>query len=68
MHGCNFGSLYGDDGEMQCSKCRLDFKRDSEDRIIEVITERQKASSKDAPLIQTRKKKRGERKVNTRNS
>jgi hypothetical protein len=26
-HGCNFNDLYGDDGEMQCSKCRIDFKR-----------------------------------------
>ena len=26
-------SLYGDDGEMQCSKCRLDFKRDSVEAI-----------------------------------
>ncbi len=26
-HGCGFVSLYGDDGEMQCSECILDFKR-----------------------------------------
>jgi len=26
-HGCK--QLYGDDGEMQCSSCSLDFKRDS---------------------------------------
>ena len=32
-HGHSIGELYGDDGEMQCSKCRLDFKRDSIDRI-----------------------------------
>ena len=24
-HGCN--GLYGDDGEMQCAKCMLDFRR-----------------------------------------
>jgi hypothetical protein len=30
-HGCT--SLYGDDGEMQCSKCRIDFLRDSADLI-----------------------------------
>jgi len=26
-HGCDFKYLYGDDGEMQCSKCQIDFKR-----------------------------------------
>lgn len=26
--------LYGDDGEMQCGQCLLDFKRDSFDRIV----------------------------------
>ena len=29
--------LYGDDGEMQCGKCGLDFKRDSVERINEVF-------------------------------
>ena len=32
-HGCSIPALYGDDGEMQCSKCAIDFKRDSEDVI-----------------------------------
>ena len=32
-HGCNLPALYGDDGEMQCHSCQIDFKRDS----IEVI-------------------------------
>ena len=32
-HGCNFTALYGDDGEMQCQKCMLDFKRDSAQKI-----------------------------------
>jgi len=27
-HGCNGASLYGDDGEMQCNTCMIDFKRD----------------------------------------
>lgn len=31
-HGCSLG-LYGDDGEMQCNKCLIDFKRDSVERI-----------------------------------
>jgi hypothetical protein len=26
-HGCPFAALYGDDGEMQCSSCMVDFKR-----------------------------------------
>ena len=29
--------LYGDDGEMQCSECPLDFKRDPVERISTVI-------------------------------
>ena len=28
-HGCPIPALYGDDGEMQCSKCKIDFKLDS---------------------------------------
>ena len=39
-HGCPFPALYGDDGEMQCSKCGIDFKRASaeyiERRFIEI--------------------------------
>jgi len=31
--------LYGDDGEMQCHKCLLDFKRDSVQRIEESFDE-----------------------------
>ncbi len=30
-HGCN--NLYGDDGEMQCANCRIDFLRDSVETI-----------------------------------
>lgn len=26
-HGCDTISLYGDDGELQCGKCMIDFKR-----------------------------------------
>jgi len=26
-HGCPSAALYGDDGEMQCSVCLIDFKR-----------------------------------------
>ena len=32
-HGCHGACLYGDDGELQCNSCRLDFKRDSASSI-----------------------------------
>lgn len=32
-HGCPFPALYGDDGEMQCNVCMLDFKRNSAQTI-----------------------------------
>jgi hypothetical protein len=28
-HGCSVDLLYGDDGELQCSTCGIDFKRNS---------------------------------------
>jgi hypothetical protein len=28
-HGCGIAALYGDDGEMQCNACLIDFKRTS---------------------------------------
>lgn len=28
-HGCQKHRLYGDDGEMQCLQCGLDFKRET---------------------------------------
>jgi len=34
-HGCN--SLYGDDGEMQCGTCLIDFKRDPAEQIESVF-------------------------------
>jgi len=34
-HGCE--GLYGDDGEMQCGKCRIDFKRDDIDKIYGIF-------------------------------
>lgn len=37
-HGCPLSALYGDDGEMQCHKCMIDFKRtpakDIEGRLL----------------------------------
>ncbi len=35
-------ALYGDDGEMQCSECMLDFKRDSSEDIKKVFDEQAK--------------------------
>jgi hypothetical protein len=32
-HGCPRHALYGDDGEMQCARCGIDFKRRSVDEI-----------------------------------
>lgn len=32
-HGCPVNALYGDDGEMQCGICLVDFKRDSVEDI-----------------------------------
>jgi len=39
-HGCEHAALYGDDGEMQCNSCMIDFKRDSEDVIENKIIAR----------------------------
>jgi hypothetical protein len=33
-HGCDYYALYGDDGEMQCCKCGIDFKRDPAETIL----------------------------------
>lgn len=32
-HGCELVTLYGDDGEMQCGTCSIDFKRMSVENI-----------------------------------
>lgn len=32
-HGCSGPALYGDDGEMQCNNCLIDFKRFTVDDI-----------------------------------
>ena len=38
-HGCPFHALYGDDGEMQCHNCGIDFKRTSAETIEERFVE-----------------------------
>jgi hypothetical protein len=42
-HGCPISSLYGDDGEMQCSGCGIDFKRMSADGILWAFSNKGKA-------------------------
>ena len=43
-HGCPLAALYGDDGEMQCGNCLVDFKRWSPDRITSMWrTKRERA-------------------------
>jgi hypothetical protein len=37
-HG-HFQELYGDDGERQCSRCVIDFKRDTVDEICQKIAQ-----------------------------
>jgi hypothetical protein len=37
-HGCPISALYGDDGEMQCGRCGIDFKRDSAESIERKLT------------------------------
>ncbi len=37
LHGCGIHILYGDDGEMQCNSCLLDFLRDPWKKILDKI-------------------------------
>lgn len=32
-HGCNVSAMYTDDGELQCSLCLIDFRRDTPQQI-----------------------------------
>lgn len=36
-HGCSLATLYGDDGEMQCNACHIDFKREPLARICMLL-------------------------------
>lgn len=36
-HGCDISALYGDDGEMYCSHCNIDFKRSSAHSLEEAF-------------------------------
>lgn len=50
-HGCPQHALYGDDGEMQCSSCLIDFKRSSaqgiQERFHRLTLERLRQASED---------------------
>jgi len=39
-HGCPVNALYGDDGEMQCHACVIDFLRMPAERIEQVFFEK----------------------------
>ena len=39
-HGCSIYQLYGDDDEMQCTNCMIDFKRESVENISRKFTQR----------------------------
>ena len=39
-HGCPFPALYGDDGEMQCNSCMIDFKRMEPSEILSIRKKR----------------------------
>ena len=36
-HNCPLAALYGDDGEMQCNSCGIDFKRFTAQEIDEAF-------------------------------
>lgn len=52
-HGCPSHALYGDDGEMQCHACMVDFKR-SDAKAIEVAFNR-RSEQKFIEALQNRK-------------
>ena len=39
-HGCSMAVLYGDDGELQCSRCLVDFKRHPIAELREFVRQR----------------------------
>lgn len=36
-HGHDYSAMYGDDGEMQCNACAVDFKRAPLDELRQVV-------------------------------
>lgn len=49
-HGCPVTALYGDDGEMQCNACIIDFKRLTADQIDVAFVHAAEAARKEADL------------------
>lgn len=43
-HGCPISALYGDDGEMQCGRCLVDFGREALDKLHKHVHERRLAA------------------------
>lgn len=39
-HGCDIGALYGDDGEMQCGRCIIDFLRATPEQLVSALQRR----------------------------
>lgn len=37
-HGCPIGAIYGDDGELQCNRCGIDFKRTDLEELSQLVT------------------------------
>lgn len=46
-HGCPTGALHGDDREMACNRCGIDFKRTPIALLAEVVSERRMQRSKE---------------------
>lgn len=50
-HGCSTAILYGDDGEMQCARCMIDFRRDSFETIAERLASTAKVREQEAARL-----------------
>lgn len=51
-HGCPIRSLYGDDGEMQCNDCLIDFKRDTVEEIERHLTSAMHTDGKSSAVFE----------------
>ena len=57
MHGCPQSFLYGDDGEMQCHRCGIDFKRMTAQKIENIFHEQFLHKLKEGKILQKEKEK-----------
>ena len=46
-HGCPLPNLYGDDGELQCNECMIDFRRMKIVDILEKVSCKDKINDED---------------------